>query len=163
MGAFSARRDLAGGSNAPHGSPNSAAIGPRSVRVRRTRLCHQVRASRPLKIDKTEIVPLSSGVIVVRPGWRPPLWEVTGVGALSSTVTALFFRTFFVTAVTVARNGYTCGSHALYVCQGCQAACLSCIGPIQWRLVNSSAVVFTHLSLRSSTVPTASVASFDDH
>ena len=91
-----------------------------------------------------------------------PIAEFTESGDLVSfRVTALQIDTFYVTAVTVARNGYTCGSHALYVCQGCQAACLSCIGPIQWRLVNSSAVVFTHLSLRSSTVPTASVASFD--
>ena len=80
---------------------------------------------------------------------------------VSFRVTALLFATFSVTAVTVARNGYTCGSHALYVCQGCQAACLMCIGPIEWRLVYSSAVDFTHLSLRPSTVPTASVASFD--
>ena len=82
---------------------------------------------------------------------------------LSFSVTALKFSTFYETAVTVGRNGFTCGSHALYVCQGCQAACISCIGPIEWRLVNSSAVVFTHLSLRPSTVPTASVASFDYH
>ena len=80
---------------------------------------------------------------------------------LSFNHTALFFHTFCVTAVTVARNGYTCGSHALYVCQGCQAACLTRIGSTEWRLVISSAAVFIDLSLRPSTVPTRSVASFD--
>ena len=80
---------------------------------------------------------------------------------LSFNHTALFFHTFCVTAVTVARNGYTCDSHALYVCQGCQAACLTRIGSTEWRLVISSAAVFIDLSLRPSTVPTRSVASFD--
>ena len=69
--------------------------------------------------------------------------------------------TFLVTAVTVVRNGYTSRSHALYVRQGCQAACLTRIGSVEWRLVYSSAAVFTDLSLRPSTVPMASVAPFD--
>ena len=41
---------------------------------------------------------------------------------ISFSVTALFFRSFYVTDVTVARNGCSCGSHALYMLQGCQAA-----------------------------------------
>ena len=81
--------------------------------------------------------------------------------SVSFSVTVSVFYTFCVTAVTVARNGYTCGSHALYVCQGCQAACLTRIGSTEWRLVISSAAVFIDLSLRPSTVPTRSVASFD--
>ena len=43
-------------------------------------------------------------------------------GVVSFSVTALFFRSFYVTDVTVARNGCSCGSHALYVLQRCQAA-----------------------------------------
>ena len=80
---------------------------------------------------------------------------------ISFNVTSIVFSTFYVTAVTVACNGYLCGSHALCVYQGCQAACLSHTGPIQRRLTYSFAAVFTDLSLRPSTVPTASVASFD--
>ena len=72
------------------------------------------------------------------------------------------FSTFYETAVTVGRNGFTCGSHAVYVCQGCQTSCLSRTGPIQWRLTYSFAAVFTDLSLRPSTIPTGSVASFDN-
>ena len=41
---------------------------------------------------------------------------------VSFSGTALFFGCFYVTDVTVARNGCSCGSHALYVLQGCQAA-----------------------------------------
>ena len=48
--------------------------------------------------------------------------RVRRVVSLSFSVTALFFRCFYVTDVTVARNGCSCGSHALYVLQGCQAA-----------------------------------------
>ena len=71
------------------------------------------------------------------------------------------FSCTYVTAVTVACNGYAYGSHAAYMCQGCQAAHLTRIRSIEWRLVHSSAAVFIDLSLRPSTVPTASVASFD--
>ena len=81
--------------------------------------------------------------------------------ALSFSLTGLQLDTFLVTAVTVVRNGYTSRSHALYVRQGCQAACLTRIGSVEWRLVYSSAAVFTDLSLRPSTVPMASVAPFD--
>ena len=77
------------------------------------------------------------------------------------SVLPMFFVLFCVTAVTDACNGYTYGYHAAYVCQGCQAACLTRIGSIEWRLVYSFAAVFTDLSLRPETVPTASVASFD--
>ena len=52
-------------------------------------------------------------------------------------------------------------THALCVCQGCQAACLARTGPTDWRLVYSFAVAFTHQSLCPSTVPTVSVAPFD--
>ena len=64
---------------------------------------------------------------------------------LSFCLIALNFSTFYETAVTVGRNGFTCGSHALYVCQGCQAACLSRIGSTERRLVYSFAAVFIDL------------------
>ena len=76
-------------------------------------------------------------------------------GSLSFSRTALFFGTFYVTDVTVDCNGRTCGSHALCVCQGCQAACLARVGPIVWQLVFSFAAASTDLSLRPSTVPIA--------
>ena len=55
--------------------------------------------------------------------------------ALSFSCTALQIGTL-VTAVTVARNGYICGSHALYVCQVCLATCLTHTESTEWRLVN---------------------------
>ena len=80
---------------------------------------------------------------------------------LSFNVTGLLFGCFYVSDITVACNGYTYGSHAAYVCQVCQLACLARIGSIERRLVYSFAAGFTDLSLRPSTFPTASVASFD--
>ena len=74
-------------------------------------------------------------------------------------VTGLLFGCFYVSDITVACNGYTYGSHAAYVCQVCQLACLARIGSIERRLVYSFAAGFTDLSLRPSTFPTASVAS----
>ena len=87
--------------------------------------------------------------------------STTGLGQKSSRKPSLDNFRKPSLAVTVTCNGYSYGSHAAYVCQGYQAACLARIVSIEWRLVYSFAAVFTDLSLRPETVPTASVASFD--
>ena len=42
--------------------------------------------------------------------------------AVSFILAGPLLGNIYVTAVTVARGGLSCGSHALYVLQGCQAA-----------------------------------------
>ena len=49
---------------------------------------------------------------------------------LSFSGLALQKQHFYATAVTIVRNGWSCGSHAVYVCQGHEAPCQTRAGAI---------------------------------
>ena len=77
---------------------------------------------------------------------------------VSSNVTSNQMGYFCVTTITDVCNGWPCGSHALYVFQGCQTACPTHIGSMVWQLLFSCLAAFTQLNVCPSMTQTGSGA-----